>query len=40
MAAILFLAYENGTKKSGFQMVKTSIDRFINKKYFIIAKTV
>ncbi len=44
LAAILFWPFEIQTKKSGFWMVKTSLDRFIKKramkKYFIHAKTV
>jgi hypothetical protein len=43
LAAILFLPFEIRTKKSGFQMVGASLDRFIYKShnnYFIQAKTV
>jgi hypothetical protein len=35
LAAILLKPFENRTKKSGFRMVKTSLDCFIQKKIFL-----
>jgi hypothetical protein len=36
LAAILFLAFENQTFLSSFQMVKTSVDRFGMNKIFVL----